>query len=358
MIIGIDATTIGSGGGINHLKNFLNFSSKKFRSNIYILFLKKGNQIEYKFRRNVKIEILDSSFIVNIFLLDKKLKENKCDLLFSPAGFYFGRFKPQISMSQNLLPFNKYEVRRFDILYRLKFKALGMLQKKTFKKSDGVIFLSDFAKNIISKRVKINKRIVIPHGKEFFNFEFKFKTSKKIKFLYVSDFWPYKNHLFLIDLLIKFSDYSDFEIDLIGNCPLNYKVQIENKIENKNNIRQKIKIHGSLPHSKIPEFYKNADVVIFPSSCENLPIAVIEAMSFGKPIITLDQGPMNEMIYSNNLYLDIDDLSYSVRVLRQFCHLDNLKKCSLKNLERSKKYDWDKNAIETNNFFKKIINIQ
>ena len=356
MIIGVDGTSIGSGGGINHLKNFIGFSSNKYKSNTYILFLNKKNNFNYNFGKNVKIKVLSSNILYNTYLIEKALIKNNCELLFSPAGFYLGTFKPRISMSQNMLPFNKLEIQRFNILKRWKFYFLKYLLKKSFLKSDGVIFLSNFAKRNILKQVQIKSHKVIPHGKESSKVIIKEDFPCRLKFLYVSDFWPYKNHMFLIDLLIEFLNYKDFQLDLVGFCPQIIKQEIDKKFGKNPNQRKKIKIHGSIPHSKTLKLYEKTDIVIFTSSCENLPIAIIEAMSFAKPIITLNEGPMNEMVFSNDLFLDTKDLNLSVKNLIKFCEPNNLKLCSTENFKNSNKYDWNKNVIATDKFFKSIIN--
>ena len=70
-------------------------------------------------------------------------------------------------MSRNMLMFDEVEQKRFGIsLQRLKLKYIYYVNKKSFENSDGLIFLSNYAKNKINNLLNLdltNQRI-INHG--------------------------------------------------------------------------------------------------------------------------------------------------------------------------------------------------
>ena len=88
--------------------------------------------------------------------------------------------------------------------FSIKILILRFFRTLSFLNSNGIIFLSNFSKDIISKRINLKKinTIIIPHGvdKSFYfkpkvQFEVdKYNHIRPFKFLYVSDLWPYKNH--------------------------------------------------------------------------------------------------------------------------------------------------------------------
>lgn len=59
---------------------------------------------------------------------------------------------------------------------------------------------------------------------------------------------------------------------------------------------------------EVSKFYQEADVMILMSEFENFPISVIEAMSYGLPIITTGAGGISEMVkdYYNGLIITSD----------------------------------------------------
>jgi glycosyltransferase involved in cell wall biosynthesis len=55
---------------------------------------------------------------------------------------------------------------------------------------------------------------------------------------------------------------------------------------------------GYFPDSKLPKLYQAADVFAFSTFYENLPFAVLEALSSGLPVVTTNVGGIPEMIES------------------------------------------------------------
>jgi glycosyltransferase involved in cell wall biosynthesis len=55
---------------------------------------------------------------------------------------------------------------------------------------------------------------------------------------------------------------------------------------------------GYFPDSKLPKLYQAADVFAFSTFYENLPFAVLEALSTGLPVVTTNVGGIPEMIES------------------------------------------------------------
>lgn len=54
--------------------------------------------------------------------------------------------------------------------------------------------------------------------------------------------------------------------------------------------------HGEVKHEELGTFYGSMDLFLLPSYTEGFPIAVLEAMSFGLPIVATNVGSISEMI--------------------------------------------------------------
>ena len=99
-------------------------------------------------------------------ILSRRAKINRCDVLFIPGGSYSGNFRPYVILSQNLLPFEWTEMKRYGFSWQLlRNLILRKIQFSTFRKADGVIFLTNYAKQSV---IKVTGQItgsikIVPH---------------------------------------------------------------------------------------------------------------------------------------------------------------------------------------------------
>lgn len=117
-------------------------------------------------------------------------------------------------------------------------------------------------------------------------------------FVHVGNFRWQKNHDFLIDILEQYKQqYGDFRMLLVGDTSSNEEAQqlhqtIKQKIQTLQ-LDQQVLITGS--RKDVPQLLSAADVMIFPSTNEGLPGAVLESLSAGTPVICSDHGPFAEI---------------------------------------------------------------
>lgn len=362
MIIGIDAYNIGSGGGINHLKNFLQHSIKEAcTKKIYVICkrdslseLPKDKLIFYKtFRFNYSTII---SFAIQPLLHDSYFKKKKCNILFVPGGIYLGFFSPKVTMSQNFLPFDSNEIKRFVSSFsKFKFKLIKLLQLYTFNRSEGIIFLNDYPKKIISKSLKVNKRsCVIPHGIKKQDYEY---SNKKIKnLLYVSDINAYKNQWVLAKAILELArENINLHLSLVGQLKNPYAKYLNNLKRDYLYFDKHITLVGEVSPYEVEAYLKNTDCFIYLSTCENLPISLLESMSFGLPIITTNKEPMTSVVPIQNVFVDPTNINSIKKGIKLMLSIKNLNKISKINKSESLKYNWSESSGKTIDFFKEII---
>jgi glycosyltransferase involved in cell wall biosynthesis len=63
-------------------------------------------------------------------------------------------------------------------------------------------------------------------------------------------------------------------------------------------VKDNIVFTGYFPDEKLPKLYQAADIFAFSTFYENLPFAVLEALSSGLPVVTTNVGGIPEMIES------------------------------------------------------------
>ena len=175
MIVGIDASNIRIGGGVTHLVELLRvadphahgfsqvivWSGKETLSRIVDCpWLVKSHQT-----------LLDRSLPHRTFWqltrLSKLAREARCGVLFVPGGSYAGNFHPTVTMSQNLLPFEWRELRRYGWSPTpFKMMLLRWTQSRSFQRANGLIFLTKYAQDVVMgvMRSLSAETIVIPHG--------------------------------------------------------------------------------------------------------------------------------------------------------------------------------------------------
>lgn len=373
MRIGIDATNIGGNGGITHLKeilhqiSFLSYSNeiKKiivFSSDKNLLQIPNSELID-----KVTFSALNKSIlrrvIFQIFFFDKEIK-NRCDILFSITGDYIGNFKPVVSMSQNMLLYERdiwKEIKQFKEI--LRFWLIYQKQKYCFKNSNGIIFISNYAKEYISKLLNLKgKQItVINHGISP-RFISKIKVQKQIteysflhpfKLVYVSTVHVYKHQWNVVEAIGRLRDKGyPVELNLLGGVifePAGKRLEVAiQKIDPEN---QFIHNHGHVPYEEIDKFYKSADGIIFASTCENMPNILIESMASGIPIASSNKQPMPEFLKNAGFYFNAHKIDSIVSTLIDF--LDSPKKReinAINALTEVSNYSWNDNSQKTFEF--------
>ena len=123
MIIGIDATNIRAGGGVTHLKELLrSVDVEKHDIEKIVIWSSKFtlNEIdEIPWLKKCSAPVMEQNYLKRALWqykkLNRKLIEEQCDILFVPGGSFTTKFRPVVTMSQNLIPFELTELYRYGL---------------------------------------------------------------------------------------------------------------------------------------------------------------------------------------------------------------------------------------------------
>lgn len=363
--IGIDASNVKVGGAKTYLIEIL--ANLKISDHQIKKIIVWGSQKtldflpELPWLQKEPIKLIDNyrlfRFYWWLFKFNSQLS-NSCDILFSVGGTFLGKFRPFVAMSRNMLVFDAKESSRYGFSYnRFKYFILKLAQSYTFLNSNGIIFISKYAEETISKMLKINKSKtqfkLIHHGvsKSFINKPKKqtILKDRKIKILYVSTIDDYKHQWNLIESVSLLRNDFDIEIDFIGgvnskNALLKFRNSLK-KFDPDNNF---VNYHGKLDHKSMIEFYKKSDLFIYLSTCENMPNILIEAMSTGIPIACSNYKPMPEFIKDGAVYFnpcDVGDIKVALE--KMILDVQLRKKISKLSHKYALEYNWEKCSKET-----------
>jgi glycosyltransferase involved in cell wall biosynthesis len=378
--IGIDATNVGGGGGVTHLieilkhlnsdglpkdiKKVVIFSSKR----VLDLIPDHPGLLDKVTFKNLNQGIFHRIFF-QLFQFDTEI-EKRCDVLFSVTGDYIGRFRPVVGMSQNMLLYEREhwgEIKSFK--ERLRFWFIYQKQKRCFKNSAGIIFLSNYAQKTISKRIDISAKKVksIPHGISDVFIQpaskqkviHEYSEDKPFKLLYVSTVHVYKNQWHIIAGVAKLRKSGiPITLDLVGEIIYQPAgARMKQAILEVDPEGVFVKYHGSVDYHRIQEYYKEADAIIFASSCENMPIILVESMASGKPICSSQKDPMPEFLKEGGFFFDEKSSDSIANAIQSMIFSPELREKKVnQNINEIKKYSWEKTSIETFLFIRLLLN--
>lgn len=91
-------------------------------------------------------------------------------------------------------------------------------------------------------------------------------------------------------------------------------------------IGDQVHFAGCVPHERMPDLYREADIFVLPSYNEGMSIALLEAMACGLPVVVTDTGGTRELLDGNGAivrWADVGALAQAITALAssaQSCH--------------------------------------
>jgi glycosyltransferase involved in cell wall biosynthesis len=180
-------------------------------------------------------------------------------------------------------------------------KILILTEKIAAHFCQKIICVSNFHKNLALKYkiAPLEKLIVIYNGveiKKTQNSKLKNENSK-MKIVFLGRLVAQKDPMLLIKAFKKLplEIKNKTEILIIGE---GRKRKILEKFIKKNDLKNFVKILGEIEREKVFSILKNSDIFVLTSNWEGIPRSILEAMSFGLPIIASEVGGIKELINS------------------------------------------------------------
>jgi len=106
-----------------------------------------------------------------------------------------------------------------------------------------------------------------------------------------------------------------------------------------------------VPQHELPMYLAESDIFVFASSCENMPVTLVEAMVSGLPIACSDRGPMPEILKDGGLYFDPENPESIISAVKKIYDNGTLAKdLARKSHEYGNHYSWTRCSNETFSF--------
>ena len=371
LIVFIDASNLQLGGGLIHLQNLINFADNKKHAFKKIIVCGSRESLEKlsskKFLELREYSVLNKTLIHRFVWQQNELSrlvEKENALLFVPGGLYLGKHRPFVTMFQNMQIFETSEKNREGFSKEwIRLHLLKFGQVQTFQNCSGLICLSYYAQNYLQqfypKLLKDTNVRRITHGvlktkKQSRGYGFK----DKIKLLYVSTVKQYKHQWHLINAVALLKEQGfPLELHLIGAGERPALKRMHKAIQEQSFLGKFVYYHGHLNHPETIKWYYKADIFTYPSSCENLPNILLEAMAAGLPIACSDRGPMPEVLRDAGVYFNPEHPDSIAASLILLLKNESLRKTlGVRARNFSQAYSWERCADETFSFLSSVYN--
>lgn len=298
-----------------YIFNLLNYFYSH-RQDIYyseiIIWCKDISQIMFEPYRD-KFEIISfscPSYLKRFYLqsfLPFKYKLSYSDLLFSPGN------------TAGFLKKGKWILTIHDLLFKRKLLLQNRLMRFqreimlpiSIRNADKIVAISQFTKNDVEhyypkakgKIVKIYNSFNFGkyEGKEIANLGFEY-------FIAISTNADYKNQKTILKSFHKYCDRGgDKCLVIIGK--VNDKTEAGQIYESlPNDVRDKIIWKNNISNSELGSLYRGASCFISASKFEGLGMPIVEAMSFGLPVLLSDIPPHREVSLNKGVYFEPEDV--------------------------------------------------
>lgn len=237
---------------------------------------------------------------------------------------------------------------------------MPLFEETFFKYYNGAIFVSKLVKKRWFHLCKNRVYKVIYSGvSKNFKSITKNKKNKKINLLFLGRLAQRKNPLFLLKVFKKALKINpNLFLTFVGKGVLEKNLK---RYINQNNLNKNIFLKGEIiGNERIKEFQK-ADIFCAPYIDEAFGLTIIEAMACGIPIIGFKNEAIKEILknYPNHKYLveSKNQNKFMNAIIDLAKREDERERLSKWCIRESKKYNWEKAAKETEEFYYKVLGI-
>lgn len=323
MIIGYDARMIGHKrtGTVTMQENLLE-RLIKFKEHKWVLF---GDKITLKKYEDYypNVQVIHVTIKVNSlweqFLLPFYLFHEKVDVFFSTKNYtvpFFYRHKTLCTIL-DIIPFKYPDVYIEGKIRKLYYDLLLYISNK----SKAIVTISNFSKEDIKSRIKMNDINVIPLGP---NQIFEKTRCENVKiedtpyFLTIGGAEPRKNVQTLIQAfsLFKRNGYPH-KLIIVGEP--NWKEKV---LSIPSDIEKHVYFKGHLDDQELYNLVKNTECFIYPSMYEGFGLPVLEALYAGVPTIVANNTSLKELFSKSSIMVEtFDPISY-LNAMEQIINID------------------------------------
>lgn len=192
------------------------------------------------------------------------------------------------------------KVRLFGIHHHFRFQEQTGIRRKIYKvlefvnlkQCTKVICPCPYTRDVMLRSWKSARYIDLENS-----FDITPKSISKFepgRLLFVGSIYPRKGILYLLEALagMKPADRKTIRLDIVGNiADYSYYYRLLMFCQ-QHGLEENVKFHGIVSQQELERFYSQAYAFVFPSLLEGYGLVLIEAMSYGLPVIAFNNSAM------------------------------------------------------------------
>jgi len=205
--------------------------------------------------------------------------------------------------------FNSLHNLNGEKLFSTGFSWQRIVEKRTYRKKHHIIAVSQQVLDDYKKFIGIKGRATVLHN--FVDNRFFAAAPRKanlpgpLRTIAVGSFKPQKNYPFLVEAFRRLP--AGITLDIYGDGPLKKEIEAKIREYGVTNIR----LRGI--HQQVEHVFRDYDLYIMSSTMEGHPIALLEAMAAGMPVLVSDIPVLREATNNHSLYFNLDSTDDFIR---------------------------------------------
>lgn len=269
---------------------------------------------------------------------------------------FFNNYLPPGTVGTTLLMVHDMAVFAYPetLSWRTKY-MLGMTLKKSTKRADHLLTVSEFSKSEMVSYLKLDpaRITVIPNGVDFSRFHTGYSpeqiqgVAQKLGidgeyFLYLGTLEPRKNIPRLIEAyaLLQKKLENVPKLVLAGRKGWLYESIFERVKEL--GLEKDVLFAGYVSNEDTPPLMAGAKAFLFPSLYEGFGMPPLEAMACGTPVIVANTASLPEVVGDGGLYVDPFDIESMVSAMERIVLDQELcKQLSKEGAQRASMFTWE-----------------
>lgn len=196
-----------------------------------------------------------------------------------------------------LLPLNK------------KYSLRGLAWKMLLRRAEAVYYLTNTTRQLLERSHRCGKMIRMFPRIDLPDYRVCRKTGDygTVRLLSVGRLVQHKGHAVLIEAVSMLPAEMSWRLTIVGNGPEYGRLT---GLVHRYDLDKKILIAGEVCASELEEYYKSADIFIFPSietasGIEGFGIVLLEAMAYGAAIVASRSGSIAEVVDDDRQYAEL-----------------------------------------------------